>query len=77
MTPKYSLRNQQKSVVFAGVLLFSLLLLLVQLWLFVILLERSLGGQDSPAWPAGTCAIVLLLVQCWMLAGVQRLMRAP
>jgi len=72
--PEYE-RRRQKSVVFVGLLLFGLILFLIQLWLFVMVLENILAGNTSMVYQASAASIVLLGVNMWMFAGVNRISR--
>lgn len=73
-TPQFH-RRRQKSAVFVGLLLFALILFLIQLWLFVMVLENMLGGKTGMAVPAAIASVGLLIVNVWMLLGVSRLTR--
>jgi lipopolysaccharide export LptBFGC system permease protein LptF len=73
-TPQFY-RRRQKAVVFVGFLLFALILFLIQLWLFVMVLENILAGKTNMVIQASVFSFVLLGVNIWMLAGVRRLMR--
>ncbi len=70
MKPTESLRRRQKATVFAGLLLFNLVLVLLQLWLFVAVLENLLAGDSQMAVPAAIASAVILLVNVWMLRGI-------
>ncbi len=75
MNTPQSLRRRQKSVVFVGFLLFALILFLIQLWLFVMVLENILMGRTEMVVQAAAFSFVLLAVNVWMLLGVRRLMK--
>jgi len=68
-------RRRQKAVVFVAFLLFALILILIQLWLFVMVLENYLAGRTHMVVPATIGSVVLLGINVWMLGGVQRLLR--
>lgn len=70
MKPSTLLRRRQKSVVFASLLLFILVLILIQLWLFVSVLENLIGGDEQMAVPAAIASLVILGVNWWMLRGI-------
>ena len=65
-------RNRQRTVVFVTLLLFELVLVLLQLWLFVSTLEALLSGRSGMAVPAAAASIACLAVNLWMLIGVYR-----
>lgn len=68
-TPDY-FRRRQKSSVFIALLLFQLVLVLLQLWLFVSVLENMLGGHLTMAIPAAVASVVILAINVWILRGV-------
>ncbi len=57
-------------MVFASLLLFILVLILIQLWLFVSVLENLIGGDEQMAVPAAIASLVILGVNWWMLRGI-------
>jgi hypothetical protein len=69
-------RKSQKSVVFTGLLLFGLVLLIIQLWLFVSALEGILAGKTSMVVPGAVASLAILAVNVWMLVGLQRMVRS-
>lgn len=73
MNDPSQLRKRQKSAVFVGLLLFSLVLVLIQLWLFVSVLENLLAGDLKMAIPAAITSIVILAVNVWMLRGIKHI----
>ena len=72
MKPPIFFRHRQRSIVFVTLLLFSLLILLVQLWLFVSALEGSLSGRARMVWPGAILSLVCLAANMWMLIGIYR-----
>ena len=68
-----SLRRQQKSSVFVALLMFNLVLVLIQLWLFVSVLENMLAGDLKMAIPAAIASVVILIVNIWMLRGIGKM----
>ena len=67
------MRRRQKSSVFVALLLFNLVFVLIQLWLFVSVLEDLLGGQARMAIPAAIISIVILGANIWMLRGIDKM----
>lgn len=63
---------RQRSTVFVALLLFNLILVLLQLWLFVSVLEGLLNGRVDMALPAGIASLALFGVNLWMLRGINR-----
>ncbi|HJP84337.1 MAG TPA: DUF6755 family protein [Fimbriimonadaceae bacterium] len=70
------LRHRQQAVVFVSLLLFNLVLVLIQLWLFVTVLENFLGGHIAMAIPAAVTSLVILGLNMWMLRGIEKIERA-
>lgn len=69
-------RRRQRSGVFAALLLFNLVLVLLQLWLFVGVLESLQDGRVTMAIPAAILSLVILAVNVWMLDGIVRLTKS-
>ena len=70
-SPSYY-RHRQRSSVFIALLLFELVLILLQLWLFVAALEGMLSGEAGMAVPAAIASMVCLAINTWMLMGVEK-----
>ena len=68
-------RRKQRSQVFAALLLFNLVLVIIQLWLFVSILESALDGQATFAVQKAIVSAIVFAVNLWMLKGVQRMQR--
>jgi len=69
-------RRQQRTGVFVALLLFELVLVLLQLWLFVSVLEGTVSGGSPIALTAMFVSFACFAVNTWMLVGVRRLDRA-
>lgn len=65
-------RHRQQSGLFVALLLFELILVLLQLWLFVATLEGILAGQPGMALPAAFVSLACLAANTWMLLGVEK-----
>jgi hypothetical protein len=70
-------RRRQRSAVFVGLLLFELVLVLLQLWLFVSALEGTLAGELRMVVPGAIASLVCLGINTWMLVGVRKVDREP
>ena len=70
------LRRRQKAVVFAGLLIFELLMIFIQIWLFVMVLDNLLAGRTAMVIPASAASLVILGINVWMLRGVLLLDRS-
>ena len=66
-------RRRQRSGIFAALLLFNLVLVLLQLWLFVGVLESIQDGRTTMAIPAAILSVIILAVNVWMLDGILQL----
>jgi hypothetical protein len=62
--------------VFAILLFFELVLVLLQLWLFVSVLEGAVSGGSPIAATAAVVSLVCFAINTWMLIGVARIDRA-
>jgi predicted Co/Zn/Cd cation transporter (cation efflux family) len=72
---KQQARHAQQGVIFAALLLFSVVLLAIQLWLFVGALEGLLDGRTFMPIPAAGVSLVVFCIQIWMFLGLRRLER--
>ncbi len=70
-SPAY-FRKRQRSTVFVALLLFQMVLILLQLWLFVSALEAILSREYHMALPAAAVSLVCLGINWWMLVGINR-----
>ena len=66
-------KDHQRFAVFNGLLLFNLVLIILQLWLFVSTLENLINGRVQMALPAAVASVICLAINVWMLIGLQRL----
>lgn len=73
MKPPSYFRQRQRSPIFIALLLFELILVLLQLWLFVAALEGILAGETGMAIPAAIASAVCLAVNTWMLIGIEKM----
>jgi hypothetical protein len=68
-------RQQQKTGVFVMLLLFEIVLVLLQLWLFVSVLEGTVSGGSPIAVTAMFVSLACFAANTWMLIGVRRMDR--
>ncbi len=64
--------RRQRSATFVALLLFNLVLVLLQLWLFVSVLEALIHGDSPMALPGAVASVGLFAVNLWMLRGLLR-----
>lgn len=65
-------RKRQRSAVFVSLLLFQLVLIILQLWLFVSALEGILSHRPDMAIPGAIVSLICLVVNTWMLVGLSK-----
>lgn len=65
-------RHRQQALVFATLVLFNLMLILLQMWLFTATLENLLAGRPAMAIPAAIISLVCAGINVWMLVGLYR-----
>ncbi len=70
-SPAY-FRKRQRSAVFVGLLLFELVLILLQLWMFVSALEGIEAGKTTMVLPGAVVSLLCLGLNTWMLIGVEK-----
>lgn len=75
MNPRSSHRHAQQAAVFVALLMFALVLLTIQLWLFVGALEARLRGNDHMALPAAVISLLIFGFNVWMFLGLRRIER--
>ncbi len=75
MNPQQLRRHEQESVAFVGMLLFLLVLILIQMWLFTATLDNFLEGKWNNALPAAAVSLACLGINAWMLIGLGRMER--
>jgi len=67
-----SFRKRQRSTVFVSLLLFQLVLIILQLWLFISALEGILAHEPGMAIPGAIVSAICLAANTWMLLGLNR-----
>lgn len=68
-------RRAQRATAFLGLMMFNLVLVVIQLWMFVGVLESLLDGRTTMAIPAAIGSFVILGINSWMLVGIYRMER--
>lgn len=72
MKPPIFSSRTQNATVFVTMLLFELVLLMIQIWLFVSALDGVLSGRRQMSLPAAIASVACLAINCWMLVGIYR-----
>ncbi|MDR3690776.1 MAG: hypothetical protein P4L46_15470 [Fimbriimonas sp.] len=75
MTPTPTRRHGQQAIIFVALLLFCLVLVTIQLWLFVGSLEAHLRGNRAMSIPAAIISATVFGLNAWMYFGVRRIER--
>ncbi len=73
MNPLKSRRHAQQAIIFVALLLFCLVLLTIQLWLFVGALEAHLRGNNGMAIPGAIVSVGVFALNVWMFLGIRRI----
>jgi hypothetical protein len=66
-------RHRQRATVYVVLLMFSLTLIVLQIWLFTATLENLLAGNMKIAIPAAGVSLICALANVWMLVGLYRM----
>lgn len=66
MSPRQFTREQRTTVVY-GMIAFTLILLILQLYLLVATMNAYLGGDAAVIWPAAGASIFCLLLNIGLL----------
>ena len=77
MTEQELQRHRQRAAVYVVLLMFSLTLIILQIWLFTATLENLLARKYAVAFPAAVVSVVCALANIWMLAGLYRMEKRP
>lgn len=70
-------RHRQRAAVYAVLLMFNLMLIILQIWLFTATLENFLAGKYAVAIPAAVVSVICAGVNVWMLVGLYRMEKRP
>ena len=74
MKPSRYARSQRMTIV-AGIMSFTIIIVILQLWLFTATMNAYLGGDYSVLWPAALASVVCLGLNAgllWYLYGLER-----
>jgi hypothetical protein len=66
---------QQRTTVVYGVLAFTVVLVVLQLWLLTATMNAYLGHDESVIWPAAGASLMCLLLNAGLLVYLYRLDR--
>ena len=70
-------RHRQQATVFAILVMFNLVLIILQIWLFVATLENTIAGKPAMAIPAAITSVVIAAINVWMLIGLYKMDKKP
>ena len=68
--------RDQRSTIIYGMLGFTVVIVILQLWLLTATMNAYLGGDTSVVWPATIASVVCLLLNVGLLRYLTRLDRA-
>ena len=72
MTMRRHFSRAQRTPVIYGIICFSLVLVVLQLWLFTATMNAWLGGDSSVVWPGLAASVVCLLLNVGLLRYLRR-----
>ena len=67
--------REQRTPIVQGMLAFSLILVVLQLWLLTATMNAYLGGEDAIVWPAAAASAACLALNAGLLLYLRRLDR--
>jgi len=67
--------REQRTPIVQGMLAFSLILVVLQLWLLTATMNAYLGGDGAVVWPAAFASLACLLLNAGLLRYLRRLER--
>lgn len=69
-------RDQRSTIVY-GMLVFVLMIVILQLWLFTATMNAFLGGDAAAIWPAAGASLTCLALNVGLLRYLSRIERQP
>lgn len=69
-------RRRQRGLVVGTLIMFQLVIVLLQLWLFVSVLDGVAAGASPIGFTATVVSLACFAANAWMLVGVWRIDRA-
>lgn len=69
-------RDQRSTIVY-GMLVFVLIIVILQLWLFTATMNAFLGGDATAIWPAALTSLACLALNVGLLRYLYRIEREP
>jgi hypothetical protein len=76
MPLKRPFSREQRSTIIYGMLGFTVVIVILQLWLLTATMNAYLGGDASVVWPAAIASVACLLLNVGLLRYLARLDRA-
>ena len=67
MSIKRPFTREQRTTIIYGMLAFTLILVILQLWLLIATMNAYLGGDEAVIWPAGGASLLCLLLNLGLL----------
>ncbi len=67
MSVRRPFTREQRTTIIYGMLMFILVLVILQLWLFTATMNAYLRGDQEVIWPAAAVSAACLLLNCGLL----------
>ena len=67
MSLKRQFTREQRTTIIYGMLVFILILVVLQLWLFTATMNAFLGGDEGVIWPASAASVFCLILNAGLL----------
>ena len=67
MSIKRPFTREQRTTIIYGMLAFTLILVILQLWLLIATMNAYLGGDDAVIWPALAASVLCLALNVGLL----------
>ena len=75
--PRRAFSRDQRSTIVYGMLVFVLIIVILQLWLFTATMNAFLGGDATAIWPAAGASLACLALNDGLLRYLYRIEREP
>jgi hypothetical protein len=75
--PRRAFSRDQRSTIVYGMLVFVLIIVILQLWLFTATMNAFLGGDATAIWPAAGASLACLALNVGLLRYLYRIEPQP
>jgi hypothetical protein len=73
--PRRTFSREQRTTIVYGMLVFVLIVVILQLWLFTATMNAFLGGDSTTIWPAAGASLACLALNVGLLRYLYRIDR--